>query len=169
MPGDHLKRGYAGLLRESTKVGSRLTQKKRQPRLPPLKIPVAPRLGDAATRTTPRDSNHLNPSFRFAQVDEGRYCLHHCEKDDIRRLVKVFGRMEKMTWLDVWKSDGLHYEHHDSTTLRAPIQAALVDLLPPDVGLDSFRVTLEFRIYGYRVHDSFYVVWFDRAHDVCPD
>ena len=101
--------------------------------------------------------------FAFSSVCE-RYCLlSEWQKTELTELMSYFKKIEKLVWKNILKDEALNYESHDFVDIPIP------ESFPPDASLDSMRVTLKMRVYGYRTQDIFNIIWFDREHKVCPE
>lgn len=127
-----------------------------------------------SSRDNPPDSRLEQPlalSFTKA-APGGPYCLSHCTKDEVRAVVDALRMFTTLRWIDVIqtggkdprKKTGLHYEVHKDHSLRAQRPPGL----SPEMRIASFRASQRFRVYGYHLGGVFHVLWFDRAHEICP-
>jgi len=102
--------------------------------------------------------------FSFRDTDKNRFVLWDLVKKELKELVKTFKLMEQLGWQGVFQHSGLKPEIHKQEQLRFKLP---VDL-SPDVDIYSFRFSEKGRIFGYRIKNVFYLIWFDRNHDVYP-
>lgn len=119
------------------------------------------------TELREEDSDDKLPLFSFKHCCRQRYQLHEWHRDELKSLISSLRKMSQIPWKDVHRDKGLHYEAGvdlDKTTRRA-----LPESVPKDCPIDSFRVSLKGRVWGYRAEHVFYIIWFDRNHDVCPE
>lgn len=99
----------------------------------------------------------------FSKVCDRRCKLEEWQGKELSILLDCFQKIEKLTWKEIIQDNGLHYEPHvKHTAYRTP------DTFPEDTSLASLRVDSKKRIYGFRAQDTFYVIWFDKNHEVCP-
>ncbi len=75
---------------------------------------------------------------------------------------RIFQKIEKLSWKQIQSDPGLNFERNKNIALPLPSN------FPPDASLCSVRVNQKIRLYGYRVREFFYIVWFDKNHKVCP-
>ena len=101
-----------------------------------------------------------------AKLTFSKTCDTHCQlsewhDNELDALISCFKKLEGMPWRDIKKDAGLKYESISSTCIPRP------STLPPDASLDSLRVTVKSRLYGYRTQEFFNIIWFDKNHIVC--
>ena len=105
------------------------------------------------------------PSFRFANADTNKYCLHQCTASELRTITEGLTHFGQNTWEQVRTSSGLRYK---LVVLGRNDPKPPADL-PSDVDLYEFRCSSACRIFGHRVDAVFYLVWFDPQHRVFPE
>lgn len=108
------------------------------------------------------------PSFRFGSRDENKYCLHEGTKQETELLFKAFAKYERYTWNQV-RSSGGQGQDSGGIGFKPVSSSALPGLpseVPSDVRIHEMRVNKKMRILGYRVGAVFYLVWYDREHDL---
>ena len=66
--------------------------------------------------------------------------------------------IETMPWRVIKTYIGFKYEN--ITGIQKP------DNIDKDITLSSFRISQSFRLIGYRNEQFFYIIWFDRNHEV---
>lgn len=101
--------------------------------------------------------------FAFSSVCENHCLLEDWQKAELERLIYCFKKIESLTWKQIKKDSGLDYESHSYIAVPRP------QTLPPDASLDSIRVNLKMRLFGYRTQNVFNIIWFDKNHIVCPE
>ena len=120
------------------------------------KIPsIATELKQAST-----DSQY--PVFSFKNV-----CSNHCQLSDwqgreLLKLITTFKTMESLPWGEVRNHKGLNLKPIEQCAFRLP------DSVPEDVVIQEVKVDKKRRLFGYRAGRVFYLIWFDRNHDVVP-
>lgn len=70
-----------------------------------------------------------------------------------------------MTWGQVLESPGLEYRPVPDDRLH---HVTRPPELSPDVGIFKFTVSGSFRVFGARVSDVFFLLWFDTRHEIDP-
>jgi len=110
-----------------------------------------------------RSTDNETPTFSFKHV-----CNNHCQllewqKQELSQLVNTFKIMESLMWKEVRKHQGLNL--HPISRPVYPLPTSV----PEDAILEEVKVDEEERIFGYRGGRVFYLIWFDRAHEVCPE
>lgn len=97
----------------------------------------------------------------FLKVCSTRYRLSAWQEEELTDLVNCFQKIENSTWKEIKRDGGLNYKPVKHIAVPPPSNA------PPDAQLMSLKVCEKKRLYGYRIFDYFYIVWFDRNHEVC--
>ena len=105
-------------------------------------------------------------SFRHAAIG-GEYCLSACNADQLRSVANTLRVMTTLSWQEIYRSarkgvgkSGLAWTPYHDRAIRRPRP----DTIPAEVKLAGIRVSEKFRILGYRLEDTFYVIWFDPSH-----
>jgi len=109
-----------------------------------------------------------NPSFRFTAVDDNRWLLSDWNSAEINDLISALKKFEKYTWAQI-KSQGSKTRGESVGCGFKIIQSSpkLPENVSEDVTLSEMRVDLKKRIFGFRVDSTYFIIWFDRKHDVC--
>lgn len=134
----------------------------------PKKINVATPTPVAGSRISPQAVNVTgSPNDAYARLAFSSVCDTHCplaewQGSELKALVDLFKRLEKMTWMAIMGDNGLGYERILHAAFPRP------QSLPPDAKLHSLNVSGRSRLYGYRTENFFNIIWFDRSHAVCP-
>jgi hypothetical protein len=115
-----------------------------------------------ATKEPSINYNECCGRFAFLNVCNRHCLLSEWRGGELDDLISCFKKVESSLWKNILKDDGLNYEKHHHIAFPLPSN------FPPDAALDSIRVTQKMRLYGYRVDNVFYIIWFDREHSVCP-
>jgi hypothetical protein len=129
------------------------------------KVATKEKKSGAVSKITER--HHIDYNERHGRLAFLNACDKHCllskwRNNELDELIGCFKKVERSTWKNILRDDGLKYESHQYIDFPRPKD------LPPDASLDSIRVTQRMRLYGYRSDDVFYIIWFDREHAVCP-
>ena len=111
-------------------------------------------------RTEDWDKQNGRVAFYYAC---GKNCqLSDWHNTELKELIRCFKKIENLTWNDIKTHNGLNYEPISSLAIEPPAN------IPPDASFSSLRVSKESRLYGFRLEDTFYIIWFDKNHIVCP-
>lgn len=110
------------------------------------------------------DYNEMYGRIAFTNVSHHKSCnISTWHDTELKLLIECFKKIEALKWKDIFKDSGLNWERNSNIAIQLPSG------LPEDSKLHSVRVDGKKRIYGYRVQEYFYIIWFDRNHIVCPE
>lgn len=98
----------------------------------------------------------------FSAVSHNRCPISEWQGEELIQLIEAFKKFESIKWQDIFNDPGLKWERNSHIAFKKP------NGLPEDIKICSFRVNGKMRLYGYRAQHYFYIVWFDRNHEVCP-
>lgn len=109
----------------------------------------------------------INYDQCFGRLAFSKSCEKNCllsswKSTELKLLIDCFKKVESETWNIIRHDIGLNLEVIKHIDLHRP------STLPPDATFRSIRVSNSMRLYGYRLQDTFYIIWFDREHIVCP-
>jgi hypothetical protein len=111
----------------------------------------------------PEQPRNANVSFEYVQHG-GDYCLSRCDAAEVRQAVACLQRMTSMDWVSIQRTGG---KAHTKGGLGCTVyKDHLLDIGRPakvskDLAYLGVRATERFRIYGFRIGNTFYVLWFD--------
>jgi hypothetical protein len=134
-----------------------------QKKPPKYRIPSPP-----LKPSTPEKPVNRPVSLSFKLHREGeKYCLSHCEKDEIKAYLKALRLLTTMSWMEVIKTGGkpyggkvsLGYTKYDDLTFEE---------VSPDIPISGLRADGEMRFFGYHLDQVYYIVRFDPRHDIVP-
>jgi hypothetical protein len=138
--------------------------------------PPRPRPGQ---KTPPEDARQHPPSpvhtkvrISFERYDPGGdYCLSRCDSEQIQSFLACLRKLTERTWQQLLEgsSKGASKSGLNSTTYaRADLRNS--DIWPawlgPDVRIIGVRATERRRIFGARIDNVFYIIWFDERHQI---
>lgn len=114
----------------------------------------------------------VNLSFEY-YVAGGEFCLSHCNKDDIRHYKDCVRKMTTMEWNDVLKSggkggankQGLAFTTYEDHALKGASRPSAVD---PKLSISAVRASERTRLFGFRRGQTFFILWYDRNHEIVP-
>lgn len=112
-----------------------------------------------------RSTDDQAPLFSFEHLCDKNFYLYHLGKQELKELHSFLKKTSGMTWKQIRMSNGIRYK----TIPRSSLSYRVPDSVPEDASIDEMRVSKEHRIFGFRVHGTFNVIWFDPTHDVCPE
>lgn len=114
-------------------------------------------------KTPPRPTKKEIPlvaiSFRYAQQ---KYCLSDCDRNEIKQVVKGLKTMSGLTWPQMGALDWKQYE---DSALGGAVRPREIS---PDVRIGRIAPNRVIRIFGFRHEHYFFVLWFDRRHNIVP-
>lgn len=108
------------------------------------------------------DYDEKNGRLAFSSVSHNKCPISSWQGDELILLIDAFKKFESEKWKDIFTDPGLKWERNSHIAFKLPRD------LPEDIKLYSFRVSSKMRLYGYRAQEFFYIIWFDRNHEVCP-
>lgn len=120
------------------------------------------RISNKAVELKSEDWDSCYGRIAFINVCNKKCLLSQWHEKELKDLIKCFIKVESKTWSEIKVDSGLKYEIVKQIAIPPP------DNIPPDVRFGSLRVNDKNRLYGYRLTDTFYIVWFDKNHVVCP-
>lgn len=138
------------------------------------KKPKPGRKPEFDSRQTPPKPIHTKVVVSFELYEHGGpYCLCHCDPDQTRTYLSCFRQLTSRTWQqlreggtkDPTAKTGLNPTRYTVTDLKGvecPAQ------LSRDVTLLGVRASARMRLFGATVEGVFYVLWFDRDHEIVP-
>ena len=109
------------------------------------------------------DYNKRKGRIAFSSVCHNKCSISKWQGKELTSLIDTFKKIEESKWEDILIDAGLQWKRDKHIAFKLP------DNLPEDVKLHSMRVDGKMRIFGYRAQEYFYIVWFDKNHEVCPE
>lgn len=117
--------------------------------------------------------------FKHAQVNCDPRWAFRPATDEAAELLEFLRLMAQSTWAEIesMRTGGKdrHKKHHDLEVDAPPFDSQAVrDLEKAKLGQEfgetmfRFRLSGEKRLWGFRNHATFHVVWWDPDHKVCP-
>ena len=133
------------------------------------RIPKPPALPDHPRPQQSRMHTPVGLSFRRVEPG-GEFCLSSCTRDEVREYVDALRQLTTLTWQQVLETGGkgrnkagLAYTPYPDSELRGVTRPLW---LSEDVKISAVRATQKSRIFGYYLEHTFYILWFDRGHDI---
>ncbi|HLO48869.1 MAG TPA: hypothetical protein VK211_10685 [Kamptonema sp.] len=129
------------------------------------------RIPEQATQLAESSStDEEHPSFRFTYADKNRWLLSDWTSQEINELIEGLKKIEKYTWGQI-KGHGSKKRGESVGTGYKLINKhpTLPENVPEDVRLSEMRIDEKKRIFGFRLKSVYYIIWFDRNHEVCPE
>ena len=118
----------------------------------------------------PPKEKRIKFSFRFYDISQNNYCISKWEQD---KIAKALGRLQEIsdkTYSELYRDKSTYHFHSvDWSQTRK-------DGFPSNGAnsLEPFQFTLlgvngqKARVYGALSQNTFYIVWFDVDHKICP-
>lgn len=105
----------------------------------------------------------LRPKFSFEKMAIS-HGIAKCEREEKAALADTLGVLGQMTWAEIMQASrhGSGCEIIDRDIIKAPGK----DRITPDCNILAFRFSAMKPMIGYRLDETFYVVWLDRAMNV---
>lgn len=100
-------------------------------------------------------------------------CLSDWSAEELKALSAFLEKLGQYTWDNILKTGGalgakrgLGYTPH-GPGVKLPKTPNLQNI-SPDIATFELRVTQKARVHGFRVKSTFFLVWLDRGHRICP-
>lgn len=123
------------------------------------------KIADEAFETTfIQDTDDMTPTFSFKSCSNNRFKLSEWQPKEIEQLISVFKKLESCSWKEIRRNKGFGYKIVDPDTFSCN----LPENISPDETIIELRVSKKARLFGYRGKNIFYIIWFDRNHEVYP-
>jgi hypothetical protein len=100
------------------------------------------------------------PVFSLERVQSGDYCFSVLDQENKAMFAECMFKRKNLTWREI-KSSGKHqlgFEKIAKNAIKAPIPPYITE---DEDSLLAFRYHGKRAMVGYRIHDVFYVLWFD--------
>ncbi|EOP46686.1 MAG6450 family protein [Bacillus cereus] len=107
---------------------------------------------------------HEYPTISFQHLCDKNGQLHELTKRDLKHLSNFLRRVSVMTWSQIRLSDGIKTKKIPITSLRYTLPNSVSE----EEEILEMRVSQEHRLWGFQNQSTFYVIWFDPNHSVCP-
>ncbi len=103
-----------------------------------------------------------NLDFTLLEVGYGFDILNGTQT---KEYLTSFFEFSKMSWEDISQSDGLEYKQYNKPK-KLKVKGWFRRGLYANIDIYKFRVTQEYRCFGYRKEDIFYVLRFEIDHEI---
>lgn len=115
--------------------------------------------GNRISAQAPPNYDDKPPIFSLEKLQEGKHCLSKLVQEQKAAFADAIFRRKNLTWREIRNisRQGLGTERLPKNAIKAPIPPFITDETST---LLVFRFG-DNRMVGYRVHDVFYVLWFD--------
>jgi hypothetical protein len=131
------------------------------------------------TASLPTDSSGARPSrihepvtLSFKHCESGgRYCLSLCEEDEIRAAINCLQKLGELTWQQVlmqggkipYKTGLAHTQYPDDA-----LRGVTKPFISKDIQIAGLRASQRMRVFGFYLSHIFFILWFDRSHEIVP-
>lgn len=112
-----------------------------------------------------RDTSREHPTFSFTHL-VGDYCIPTCSQEQKAALADAIYNLSRLQWVEIMQQskNGLGCEKIPRYRLRKPVPAHITD----DITLLAFRFWKKAPMVGYRIGETFHIVWLDKNFDLYP-
>lgn len=94
---------------------------------------------------------------------EEEYGFDILEPDEIKAFLSSFETFTELSWDDIGRSDGLQYKPYSPNSKQ---NDWFRNSSHQEKSIYKFRTSKKYRCFGYRANDIFYVLRFERDHEV---
>ncbi|MEY8345881.1 MAG6450 family protein [Niallia circulans] len=109
-------------------------------------------------------THHDYVTVSFTHLCERNLQLEELGKRDLKQLSNFLRRVSSMTWQQVRNSDGIKMKKIPRYSISYPVPQTVSE----DEDIFEMRVSQEHRLWGFPNNGTFYIIWFDPTHAVCP-
>ena len=112
-----------------------------------------------------QDYDSQTPAFSLRFIQNGDYCFSSLDKELQAAFGEFIYRRKDLTWRqlrDIGRH-GLGYEYIDTDSIKAAIPESLI---PDNDKFMTFRFCGMRPVIGFRIHRTFYALWFDHNFSV---
>lgn len=123
---------------------------------------------DAKNTQSPETFNNMRPSWRFSSCDTEAWTFS--AKQFMQIILPRLKEWEALTWNEILIHSKKENHSIDAQMLNKTAQARLDELRIETKAVISLRMKGTYRLYGYRIGNVFYILWFDTNHgdnDTC--
>ena len=114
-------------------------------------------------------SEPVGVSFRYVTPGD-RFCLSQCTRDQVRGYKECLRRLTTLPWSEVLRSGtkgkgkrGLNFTPYPDTALRKVTRPIT---LSKELQISGVRAGSGVRMFGAYENGVYYLLWFDRNHDI---
>lgn len=105
-------------------------------------------------------SEHKSLVFSFAYTCPNHFQLSDWQHEELKGLINKLRDFSNMKWSEIRKIKG--FKPVDHSTFSQPLPKNI----SPEVTILEFRTSGRARVFGFRLEETFYIIWFDRNHEV---
>jgi hypothetical protein len=134
-------------------------------RFKPPKPKGGARLAPPPVAPAPASSLHRRPKFSLEHLSKS-HCISACSNDEKAAFADRLHELSQITW-QVIQGAHRHGQGHEKIA-RDVIKVAIPAVITEDVQIIAFRCIGKAPMVGFKVDETFYVVWIDRAFDLYP-
>ena len=116
-----------------------------------------------ARESSKESSQSLHPKFSFEKMASS-HSVSECQSEEKAALADTLYKLGQMTWAQIMQVNRL--KSGCETITLGQIKAQGKDAITPDSNILVFRFSGKKPMIGYRLDETFYVVWLDRAFTV---
>jgi len=109
-------------------------------------------------------NRYKKTNLDFTQLEED-YGFDILNKNQTKEYLNSFFEFSKMSWEDIKKSDGLEYKQYNKPK-KLKTNGWFRTGLYSNTDIFKFRITQEYRCFGYRKENKFYVLRFELNHEI---
>ncbi len=114
----------------------------------------------------------VSVSFRHVVQPGDRFCLSTFHHDEVREVVDCLRQLNTLTWQQVLQQSGkgphkagLAYTLYPDHALQRVSRPSIIS---PEIRIAAIRASQKIRVFGVYIEHVFYILWFDRNHEIIP-
>lgn len=112
------------------------------------------------------------PYISLKYYDPDFECFSKWQKAELKGFTKLITMISKSNWVDIPKNKGLGHTILDIPTLKNSTAKSKISnlkkTLSADISFFELRVTEKARVHGFKINETFHLVFLDKGHKVCP-
>lgn len=123
-------------------------------------------------KNVPGKPIHTPVRLSFEYIQAGKdFCLSNSEKGEVKEVMDCLRQLTSLSWYNVLctggkggKKDGLGHTPYKDHELRIKRPATL----SLDIQISAVRASKKYRVFGCYLEHVYYLLWFDRNHEIVP-
>lgn len=113
------------------------------------------------------------PYISLKYYDPNFECFSKWGKTELKGFTKLITTIAESNWDDIPKHKGLGHTILDVSTLKNSTAKSKINVLRKNLSADinffELRVNQKARVHGFKINETFHLVFLDRGHKVCPE
>ena len=113
----------------------------------------------------------MSISIVLRYYDYTYQCFSDWKSNELKLFSKFVDKLRKLTWSQVHSQSSNKNKTGLALTYINRNQLPQKDILKeisPEIRIFELRISDKVRVHGFRIKNSFFLIWLDRNHEICP-